>query len=341
MLLPLPEVEERTVTRRKLVIPLATAVALSMGATIAVCKGSAGVMLGAHVGRQYDPTWQADFEALERAIGRKLAIDNDQEDWAVMPNTSRINWDIRNRRMPMISWTVSNHKSDPAAGCATADAILTGSYDRQFEKQAAAVKAFGAPILVRFNYEMTGNEAAGCFTGFEVRENPSLAGSKYVSVWKHVVDKFRAAGASNAKWVWAPGHKAYETGEWRLFYPGNAYVDWVAVDDYNKSDTARSFAADPGINAFYRTASGMGKPLMIAETGAVSDPTQNPDPQTLWLTTARIYLKTHPAIKAFVWWNNPGKLSREDPEYGGSGYVLQGPGLAAFRAMANDPYFQQ
>jgi len=303
-------------------------------------NASAGVMLGAHVGPEGNPEKQARFAALEQAIGRKLAIDNNHEDWAVMPDTARIRWDIAQHRLPMISWRIVFQRNALGKGCATADAILASKYDEQLDRQARAVKAFGVPILIRFNYEMTNNQENECFTGFRPKQNFATASAKYVAVWKHVVDRFRAAGATNAKWVWSPGHKAYEKGIWRMFYPGSDYVDWIGVDDYNKSDVPQSFATDPGINAFYSATSGMGKPLIVSETGAPNDPAQHPDPQTLWLTTARQYLKDHPAIKAFVWWNQKGKMKRENPNYGGSGYILQGPGLAAFKAMANDPYFK-
>jgi hypothetical protein len=313
-----------------------------VGTSAGFGSASAGVMLGAHIGPEGNPNKQADFAALEKAIGRKLAIDNDHEDWAVMPDTARIRWDIAEHRLPMISWRIIFQRKDPERGCATADAIMAGTYDAQLDRQARAVKALGTPILIRFNYEMTNNEENTCFNGFRVKRDLPAAGTKYIAVWKRVVDRFRAAGATNAKWVWAPGHKAYEKGIWQMFYPGSAYVDWIGVDDYNKSDVPASFATDPGINAFYNATSGMGKPLMIAETGAVNDPAQHPDPQALWLTTARDFLKQHPAIKAFVWWNQRNnKVRRENPSYGGSGYVLQGPGLAAFKAMANDPYFKQ
>ena len=128
-------------------------------------------------------------------------------------------------------------RSDPARGCATADAIVAGEYDAQLRKQAAEVKALGAPILVRFNYEMTGNAKHTCFTGFAVKQNPSLAGSKFIAAWKHVVDSFRAVGATNVKWVWAPGKHAFEKGLWSSFYPGGDYVDWIGIDDYNGSTT--------------------------------------------------------------------------------------------------------
>jgi hypothetical protein len=320
--------------------PCSTLFVAGLVALAAFGNASAGVMLGAHIGPEGNPNKQADFAALENAIGRKLAIDNDHEDWAVMPDIARIRWDIAQHRLPMISWRIIFERSDPEKGCATADAIQAGKYDEQLDRQARAVKALATPILIRFNYEMTNNEENTCFTGFRVKRDLPTAGAKYVAVWKRVVDRFRAAGATNVKWVWAPGHKAYEKGIWQMFYPGSTYVDWIGVDDYNKSATPASFATDPGINGFYSATSGMGKPLMIAETGAANDPAQHPDPQTLWLTTAREFLKQHPAIRAFVWWNQKGKLKRENPNYGGTGYVLQGPGLAAFKAMANDPWFK-
>jgi hypothetical protein len=307
---------------------------------IGCCSASAGVLLGAHVGHEYVQGGQEDFLALENAVGRKFAIDNDHEDWAVMPDAARVNWDIRQRRIPMISWRVLFRQGSPEQGCATADAIVAGVYDNQLEKQARATKAFGIQVLVRFNYEMTTNRNSTCFTGFLVRQNPTLAGSKFVEAWKHVVNIFRSVGATNAKWIWAPSRLAFTKGVWQLYYPGNDYVDWIGVDDYNHFDTPRSFADDPGIDAFYDATSGLGKPLMIAETGAVNDPSQNPDPQALWISTARQYLKSHPAIKAFLWWNDMGQYGRKNPNYGGSGYVLQGQGLAAFKAMASDPYFQ-
>jgi len=180
-------------------------------------NASAGVMLGAHVGPEGNPEKQARFAALEQAIGRKLAIDNDHEDWAVMPDTARIRWDIAQHRLPMISWRIVFQRNALGKGCATADAILASKYDEQLDRQARAVKAFGVPILIRFNYEMTNNQENECFTGFRPKQNFATASAKYVAVWKHVVDRFRAAGATNAKWVWSPGHKAYEKGiAWAL-----------------------------------------------------------------------------------------------------------------------------
>jgi len=314
--------------------------AISGVLTLAAGAASAGVMLGAHVGSENDVNSQQEFTDFENQVGRKLAIDNDHEDWNVFPNVARVRWDAQNGRLSMLSWRIIFHRNNPGGGCATADAIAAGKYDAQLRRQAEAAKSVGRDFLVRFNYEMTSNEENTCFTGFAVKSNPAPAGAKYIAAWRHVVDLFRAAGANNVKWVWAPGQGAFAGGIWRMFYPGDTYVDWIGVDYYNKGDKPKDFASGPGIVAFYSQTASLGKPLIISETAAVGDPRLNPDPQTLWLNSARQFVKSRPAIKALVWWNDPGKFAKRATDYGGSGYVLQGPGLAAFKAMAFDPYFK-
>ena len=77
---------------------------------------------------------------------------------------------------------------------------------------------------------------------------------------------------------------------------------------------------------------------MISENAGYNDPTQNPDPQSDWIATARTYIKTHPAIKAYVYWDTYAQ-DPPPPPYSGTGYILNGCGLQAFKALANDPYF--
>ena len=299
----------------------------------------ADVMVGARTSATEAPNWKPTLLAFEASIGRPLAIDSDYNNWAAFPDPPRIAWDLRNGRLPMQSWNVQFQSSDPNV-CATAAAINAGTYDTQLDRQAAALKALGGTILVRFNDEMTGAQEHTCFTGFPISQNVPLAGQEFIAAWRHVVGRFRAAGATNVKWVWAPGAGAFLQGIWRLFYPGDAWVDWIAVDDYNIVDTPTSFGDDPGITEFYAATAPLGKPLMISENAAFNDPTLNPDAQTMWVQTARAFIKSHPAIVAYVYWdcfspNNP----PPPPPYHGSGYILNGLGLAAFRALANDPYF--
>ncbi len=325
---------------KRAIIAAGLALGVGFGFGFGQTAAVAGVMLGAHVGADNDPSGEQEFEALEAQLGHRLAIDNDHEDWTYFPRADRVRWDVRSGRLPMLSWRIIFHRNQPSGGCATADAINGGAYDAQLARQASAARALATRVLVRFNYEMTSNEENTCFTGFVVKDNPNLAGAKYVAAWRHVVDIFRKVGATNVEWVWAPGHTAFGSGMWRSFWPGGDYVDWIGVDYYNKPDVVKDFAADRGMQAFYAVGTSLRKPLMVAETGAINDPRMNPDPQTAWLLGARSFLKSHPAIRAFLWWDTPGRYFKDNPGYGGTGYLLTGAGLAAFKAMADDPYFQ-
>jgi hypothetical protein len=309
-------------------------VALASALVIAVCTSSAAqVMVGAHVGSPGDPDWKSEFTGLETQIGRPLAIDSDYANWAAFPDTPRLIWDVQTDHLPMQSWRVEFSEVEPIT-CATAVAIDAGVYDTQLMRQARTVKSIGSVVLVRFNYEMTDNEENTCFTGFPVQDNFPLAAQEFITAWRHVVDRFRSAGATNVRWVWAPGRDAYQNARAMMFYPGPAYVDWIAIDLYNKSMKPFAFGVSRGINQFYAWASAQGKPLMISENGAYDDPKQSPSPQSEWLSTARTFMKANPAIKAYVYWDSTPPTPPPPPTY-----QLRGQGLEAFKAMVNDPYF--
>ncbi len=317
---------------------LLTATLAGAALLVAAAPAAAGVMLGAVVGGADDGNYQSEYATLESAIGRQLAIDGDYDDWGVFPDVARIQWDIQTGRMPLQSWRVLFNNQNPNA-CATAQAIISGVYDVQLQKQAQAAKALGSTILVRYNYEMTGNKENTCFTGFPVLSNIPVAGREYVAAWRHIVDLFRQSGATNVKWVWAPGDYTFNQGNWQPFYPGDQYVDWIGVDVYNLVDTPQSFDSQPGVEAFYNAMAPFGKPLMVSENGAYNDPTLNPDPETMMISTAREWLEAHPAVAAYVWWDSAAD-QLPPPPYAGTGYYLVGRGLAAYRAMGADPYFQ-
>ena len=308
---------------------------------VALCaSGSlAGVMIGAHVGSENDPNYQAEVQALEASIGRQTAIDTGYDDWGAFPDMARLRWDMRTGRLPMQSWRILFDNANPNA-CATWRDIVSGVYDVQLNRQVNLVKSLGGTVLVRYNFEMTNNPENTCFTEFPVNNNMQLAGTRYILAWRHVVDLFRAAGATNVLWVWCPGADAYVHNTWNLFYPGSNYVDWIGMDDYNIVDVAVRFSTDPGVVQFASQMPALGKPMIIAENAAFNDPSMAPDPQTAWVTDARSFLKTVPQIAAYIYWDSYGANNPPPPPpYDGSGYVLKGHGLGAFRALANDPYF--
>ena len=338
------------------------------GGLTQVVPGVSGVLLGIHV---YPGAGEAASEAavtsFEQSIGRNIAIDSEYYDWPELgdsDNTARVQWDQQNGLLPMESWrpVIQKNKNQQLDTCASANEILSGADDAQITQQADTLKGYGIPILLRWNYEMTDNEYNYCFNN-GVQVTPSdyaTAGPTYVAVWKHVHDIFTAEGATNVAWVWAPSANLFtakdgttpDTTDWQYFYPGSSYVDWIADDHYNKTNTPESYATDPEIQNFYGQVSGLGKPLMQSETGAYADPNQNPDPQTEWLTTMFTAMQTeYPAFRAMVYWNTDSSNAynnnfgnqdnNPDDNQGGNDttYVITGPGLATYTTFAEEAPF--
>jgi hypothetical protein len=132
----------------------------------------------------------------------------------------------------------------------------SGSLDNYINDSAKVVKNFGAPVYIRFGWEM--NDYGG--TGWS--RNPS----DFIAAWIHTYNLFKQAGVTNAIWVWNPDcenpgwvypHPAID------YYPGDQYVDWVGIDQYQSYD-----AADPEaqMNSIYKDY-GDRKPVGIMEWG--------------------------------------------------------------------------
>lgn len=140
--------------------------------------------------------------------------------------------------------------------------IAEGDYDFYVDRWAADAAAYGGPILVRFAHEM--NDPYRYPWGPQNNETGDFA-----AAWRHVVDRVRAAGADNVVWVWSP-HVAYEGYE--AYWPGDAYVDWVATGALNYGTVAywsEWWSFDQIFGRHYDSLVGFGKPIMVAEFGTL------------------------------------------------------------------------
>lgn len=99
------------------------------------------------------------------------------------------------------------------------DSILAGEADSQIDSLLAALASYPRPVFLRLGPEF---DAAG--SGY--------APESYVSAWKYVHQRVQAAGAQNIALAWHTAG-ACETpfgGQPpEAWYPGDAFVDWVAV----------------------------------------------------------------------------------------------------------------
>ena len=113
--------------------------------------------------------------------------------------------------------------------------IPDGAWDAKLKEVAGVLRAFGHPVLFRFAHEMNGNwyPYAGVFSG---------GPDKYIAAWRYVHALFTAEGADRLVWVFSPMAESYPDAAWNApfaYYPGSAYVDWIAVDVYEHPDKKR------------------------------------------------------------------------------------------------------
>lgn len=174
--------------------------------------------------------------------------------------------------IPVISWEpwLTDFDGDRREGLAPTGerdagglgAIAAGTYDFYVDRWARKAVAYGGPILMRFAHEM--NDPYRYPWGPQ-----NNAPEDFVAAWRHVVDRFRAAGADNVLWVWSP-HPAY--GEFQTFYPGEEWVDWVGATALNYGAAApwsRWWSFRETFGRYYEQLSAFGKPIVIAELGSV------------------------------------------------------------------------
>ena len=101
-----------------------------------------------------------------------------------------------------------------------------GPFVRSWGREAAA---WGEPLYLRFAHEMNSP-----FYPWGVRVNGNTA-ADYVAAWKHIHDLLEQEGADNVRWVWSPpADIPTSTNKFGQVYPGDDYVDWLALDGYNQ-----------------------------------------------------------------------------------------------------------
>jgi mannan endo-1,4-beta-mannosidase len=107
--------------------------------------------------------------------------------------------------------------------------IAAGEQDTHLRTVATEVKSFGHPVIIAFGHEMN-----GAFYPWGYRHVPAQT---FVQAFRHIVTLFRAAGATNVTWLWTVNAENRKEGPIRNWWPGSAYVNWVAIDAYYYAKT--------------------------------------------------------------------------------------------------------
>jgi beta-mannanase len=284
---------------------------------------ASGALFGALVNpnRSNPSSTPAEVTGLESEIGRKLAIVNHFYTYNQIVGTQGEVQDIAGGRIPMITW-----------GATSTASINNGSQDAYIRQQATRIKNLGAPVFLRYFHEPEG----------DYRNTMVQSASAYITAWKRAQRLFREAGATNVVWVFcttAYSFRVTPSRDPRTFYPGDAFVDWIGADGYNFAPGkpgAKWNSFTTIFNRWYTWAAQRPKPLMAAEYGVMEDPAI-PNRKANWYNDMRNVVKTSfPLLQAVIAWST--ENTKEGNVYNWN--VDSSPQtLAAWKAMANDPYF--
>ncbi|MBN2388471.1 MAG: hypothetical protein JXB85_15750 [Anaerolineales bacterium] len=288
----------------------------------------------------------ARIQEYERLIGREVACVMWYSSWEDPFPTADCELARRIRKIPHLTWELFWPSRDPAntRSCPPhetgLDDVLAGRYDAYLEQFADRARDWGGKLLLRFLHEFNGdwytwggNKNGGAHGGPE----------KVKRVWRYVVDRFRAAGAGNVRWLWCPHGPTIDRSEqpWNAlanYWPGADYVDWHGMDAYNWyphdpwGNQRPYMNFDDCFGELYQQLLALApKPICIAEMGS-GEFTCGQENKAAWIQQSFARLKAdYPWIRMYTWFNI--KKERDwrvdsSPE-----------SLAAFRAAMQDPYF--
>ena len=241
---------------------------------------------------------QQAASAVRPAAGRPLGILHLYLGWNEPAPVADLRAIAEGGSIPLLDW-----------GCAPdGPEVAEGIYDAQITAFATALKEYGGPVLLRWCWEMN-----------LVRIHPQVGGpTGFTTAWDHIRSIFTSTGAANVSFVWCPALTGVDPAP---YFPGATEVDWIGVDGYDR-DGLQSFATLFG--SFYQQWEGLGKPMMVAETGSSGAA------QPAYIDSIGTDMPALPGFKAVVYFDAAGPLGS---------WTLTPAGFQAFVGLARDPYF--
>ena len=280
----------------------------------------------------------ATIQSLESAIGRQYEYIRVYERWDDTFPSSYSNWMESTGHSMFLSIKARTKSGTNIPYQQIASAQPGSAHYNTMVRWATAIKGYSGKIYLSFNHEpdTSNSQASGTAT-------------QYIAAYRKFVDVMRAENVTNAYFAWTTAVRNYSVAPTNAkyapkYYPGDAWVDVIAIDAYNMYCRTKSGTfANPWkslatlLTPFMQfAATHPGPALAVAEFGSPEDPA-NAQRKAQWINEARALFK-QPAYSRFIavsYWN---ELSHN---YAGCDFRITSstPALNAFAAMANDPFY--
>jgi hypothetical protein len=305
--------------------------------TDALLVPSCGVLWGAAAGGFTDTPRDEALRQWEATTGRTATIYHRYHKGdETFPTKSEIamTQDAAHPRVLLLNWKV-------AYGSTWAE-VAAGGKDARIDNWAAYVRAnYGdRKFFLALHHEPENDVDATAGSGMTAKD--------YAAMYRHVVQRLRADGVTNAINVIAymGNEKWMAQSWWQDLYPGDDVVDWIGLDSYVSVEPGYYHYGDLG-DALDRgpTGGGLGwydwavqnhpgKPVMVAEWGMYHRVAVKTDKAAAYASVLP-ELTAHPQVKAIVYFD-----TASDDEGDRDISVNSLPSsLAAFRTLAADAVF--
>jgi hypothetical protein len=253
---------------------LRLAAAATLSALLALAstpaQASAAIRLGIYSGASGQPTSLEDPAVLDRYIAKVGGAPAFVHDYGNVTDPLLTQSEIENLRSHntgvMMTWQL--FKQGWSGDVITLPDIAAGRYDSSLQEAARLARGLPFEVMIRFAHEMNGD-----WYPWRPGGPAGNVGSNYVDAWRHIVTVFRQEGATNVKWVWSPNVDYDGTYPFAAYFPGDEWVDYVALDGYNWGTSGQGpdqwqSVSEVFSSAYAKLTQMSGRPVMIAETSS-------------------------------------------------------------------------
>ena len=294
-------------------------VALDPKAPVEVVLPERGAYTGAFIdfGDAEDEVTLEVIEEFENMVGKHQAIIASSSYWGEQ-NFPAANLNViwRHGALPLVFWSPWDQPYEQNRGPDkfSLSAIVGGTWDAYIDRWGDAAREFGKPMIVAFGNEMNGDwfPWSGWFYGGDasVGDEPDRweGPEHFKKAFRYVVDRVRARGASNIKWMFHTNNYSYPLDTWNFaaaYYPGSNYVDWLGLSVYGQQFKDEPLANIPSLVDWpYEEISRLDPttPIMIAEWATGEFP--HSGDKGAWIQEGLDLFRTrYPRIKAAIYWH--------------------------------------
>lgn len=261
------------------------------------------------------------IENFEAMVGKHQAIIASSSFWGEQDfPTENLNVIWQHKSLPLVFWSPWDRPYEENKGPDrfSLTAILAGTWDKYIDDWAEAAREFGHPLIVVFGVEMNGEwfPWSGIFYGadqWDLEKKNWRGPEQFKAAYRHVVDRVRARGATNIKWMFHTNNYSSPLNTWNFapsYYPGSDYVDWLGMSVYGQQFKDEPNPDIPSLMDWpYQEMCGLDpdKPVMIAEWATGEFPYNVNEPglrKPEWIKQGLELFRTrYPRIKAAVYWH--------------------------------------